>query len=124
SASARVMGGDLLVVVEAERGTQAAIDVYNYVNKERPAHIHWDRLMLSQLAGALVAKNKMDDAIRVLKLSVQNDPGFWHGYEQLARVYVRAGQTQPAIENYEKVLELMPDNQDAADTLKRLKVQK
>ena len=67
---------------------------------------------------------KTDEAIQVFKLETQDYPKFWNAYDSLGEAYVKAGQKQLAIENYEKSIELNPKNQNGVDMLKKLREQK
>ena len=42
-------------------------------------------------------------------------------YDSLGEAYMKAGRKELAIQNYEMSLELDPKNQNAIDTLKKLK---
>jgi len=55
---------------------------------------------------------------------VQEYPKFWNGYDSLAEAFAIAGQKEQAIENYQKSVELNPQNQGGIDALKKLQEQK
>jgi glyoxylase-like metal-dependent hydrolase (beta-lactamase superfamily II) len=64
---------------------------------------------------------RSDDAIAVFKMNVELFPKSWNVYDSLAEAYASKGETGLAIQNYERSLELNPDNQNAKDQLKNLK---
>lgn len=51
-------------------------------------------------------------------------PKFWNAYDSLGEAYTKAGQEDSAIENYEKSIELNPQNQGGIEALKKLRDQK
>ena len=58
-----------------------------------------------------------------MKLEVREYSQYWNAYDSLGEMYVRAGNKPLAIQNYEKSLELNPQNQGGRDMLKQLKAQ-
>lgn len=64
---------------------------------------------------------RIDDAVTVFKMNVELFPQAWNVYDSLAEAYAGKGETELAIKNYERSLELNPDNQNAKDRLKDLK---
>jgi hypothetical protein len=59
-----------------------------------------------------------------LQREVQDYPQFWNAYESLGEAYLKAEQKEPAIENYQKSVDLNPQNQDGVEALKKLRGQK
>lgn len=51
-------------------------------------------------------------------------PKFWNAYDSIGEAYMKAGQKDLAIENYQKSVELNPQNQGGIDALKKLRDQK
>jgi len=54
-------------------------------------------------------------------MNVELFPQAWNVYDSLAEAYASKGKTELAIQNYERSLELNPENQNAKDQLKNLK---
>jgi tetratricopeptide (TPR) repeat protein len=63
-------------------------------------------------------------AIEILKLNVKYFPESWNTYDSLGEAYMKNGDTQLAIENYEKSVELNPKSVAGIEALKKLKQQK
>jgi tetratricopeptide (TPR) repeat protein len=76
---------------------------------------------LNELGGSLKAKGKVDDAIRIFQLNVQQNPNSSFAYSSLADAYAAAGQRDLAIQNYEKAVQLEPRNREADQKLKELR---
>ncbi len=69
----------------------------------------------------LLEKKKAADAVAVLQLNVQLHPDSWNAYDSLGEAYMDQGDTQKAIDNYDKSLQLNPNNSGAAQALKKLR---
>ena len=69
----------------------------------------------------LLSDKRPEDALEALKLEVREHPDYWNGYDTLAEMYMELGEKQLAIQNYEKSIELNPDNQNGMERLKELK---
>ncbi|MGO9518191.1 MAG: serine hydrolase [Candidatus Korobacteraceae bacterium] len=116
--------GDVLSLVEAMRGTQAAMQEYQYLKKASPSPYELDVNALNQLGYELLDAGKFDDAIQVFKLNVAEYPKSSNPYDSLGEAYMKAGNKELAIQNYTKSVELDPKNQNGIDMLKKLKEQK
>ena len=78
---------------------------------------------LNELGYQLMAKNKMPDALAILKLNAEAFPTSWNVYDGLGEAYMKSGNRELAIENYKKSLKMNPGNSNAADMLKKLGAQ-
>jgi CubicO group peptidase (beta-lactamase class C family) len=112
---------DILWLVANARGTAAATQKYEDLKKSSAKGL--DENTLLQVAYQLLFAGKADDALQVFKLQVRDYPKYWNSYDSIGEAYMRAGQKDLAIQNYEKSIELKPDNQNGIDMLKKLKGQ-
>ncbi len=71
----------------------------------------------------LLNRRKMDQAVAVFKLSVEMYPNSFNTYDSLGEAYMVAGNRELAIENYERSLELNPENTNAVRMLEQLRSQ-
>jgi glyoxylase-like metal-dependent hydrolase (beta-lactamase superfamily II) len=69
----------------------------------------------------LLNEGRVEEALAILKMNVELFPGSWNVYDSLAEAYAVKGERELAIRNYERSLELNPNNQNAKDQLKNLK---
>jgi tetratricopeptide (TPR) repeat protein len=76
---------------------------------------------LTSVGYRLLKTNKLDQAVEVLKLSVEANPQSADSYELLGDAYAKRGNRELAIRSYEKSLELDPMDQEEAQSLKQLK---
>jgi tetratricopeptide (TPR) repeat protein len=77
--------------------------------------------MLNQVGYRLLGQARPTAAIEVFKLNVEQFPQATNTYESLAEAYMMAGERQLAIQNYEKSLELNPQNANAVEKLRELR---
>ena len=71
----------------------------------------------------LLEAGMVEAAIEVFKVNADLYPDSWNVYEGLGEAYAKAGNKEMAIQNYEKLLELDPENENGKSALERLKQQ-
>jgi CubicO group peptidase (beta-lactamase class C family) len=120
--AATLNAGTTLTLVAKFKGTPAAIQEYWRLKKASKDSV--DENTLLNLGYELFAANKLQDAIRVMKIGVHEYPNYWNSYDSLGEMYLHAGNKPLAIENYEKSVRLNPENQSGIDALRTLKTQK
>jgi predicted Zn-dependent protease len=69
---------------------------------------------------ALLAGGRIDDAIAILSLNVEEHPGSWNAYDRPGEASGPAGQRELAIANYSKSPQLNPAITNAIRMLERL----
>jgi CubicO group peptidase (beta-lactamase class C family) len=116
--------GDVLSLVEVMRGTQAAMQEYQYLKKASPPLYELNENTLNQLGYELLSVGKTDDAIQIFKVNIEAYPQSWNPYDSLGEAYMKAGDKDLAIQYYTKSVELNPENQNGVEMLKKLKEQK
>ena len=62
----------------------------------------------------------MDNAIEVMQLIVQANGKEWYPYAFLADFQIQAGLKEEAIKNYQKSLEIFPENEEVEQRLQQL----
>jgi cytochrome c-type biogenesis protein CcmH/NrfG len=83
-----------------------------------------DEGTLNRLGYRLLAYGKGSDAIAVFQRNVQEYPQSGNVYDSLGEAYLKDGQKELAIQNYEKSVQLDPQNQNAVQMLKKLREMK
>jgi tetratricopeptide (TPR) repeat protein len=112
------------ISLQIKKGTKAALQEYAELKKTSANSFDFTADDLNQMGYALLNQKKFDEAIDVLKLNVEMYPNSGNVYDSLGEAYMHAGQTDLAIQNYEKSLQLDPENENAVTMLKRLRDQK
>lgn len=69
----------------------------------------------------LVNQNRMKDALEIFKLNVFLYPASANAYDSLGEIDAELGDINSAIKNYEQSLKLNPQNNNAAQQIKKLK---
>jgi len=69
----------------------------------------------------LINEGKLKDAIEVFKITVELYPASWNAYDSLGEAYAADGNKELAVKNYQRSLELNPQNANGANQLTRLK---
>jgi len=76
---------------------------------------------LNGLAYQMIKENKIEAAIKLFKLNVKEYPESANAFDSLGESYYVNGQKELAIKNYEKSLELNPENTNAKEMLLQLR---
>ena len=67
-----------------------------------------------------IEQGNLVEAISLLRYAVEIYPDSWKPFDSLAEAYMKNGQSDFAIENYERSLELNPNNNNAKEMLKQM----
>jgi len=113
-----------MVVFETlkEKGVLSAIEQYKTLKSDFPDEYVFSARELNNLGYYLLnEKKKIKDAIEIFKLNVEFYPKNANAYDSLGEAYMIAGEKKLAIKNYEKSLELNPENTNASEQLESLK---
>jgi tetratricopeptide (TPR) repeat protein len=85
------------------------------------ANGHAAEIDLNTAGYDLLFSKKVKEAIEVFKLNVKIHPESWNVYDSLGEAYAAAGDKKEAIANYEKSIQLNPNNDSGKATLAKLK---
>ena len=68
-----------------------------------------------------MGQKKYAEAVAIFSLNVELYPKSFNAYDSLGEAYMNDGQKEKAMWNYEKSIELNPQNTNGIEMLKRLK---
>jgi cytosine/adenosine deaminase-related metal-dependent hydrolase len=108
---------DTLFYVSIEKDVSKAIELYYDLMNNHPDEYIFKEDELTRVAFRLIQDKKLEDAIEILKLGTTVYPESASAYQTLGISYHMDGQRALAIQNFEKVLELDPSNNDAKEML-------
>ncbi len=92
----------------------AAIRHYNKLKRESNSRFNFnDENELNNLGYQLISDNRIEDAIKIFELLVAEFPNSFNPYDSLGEAYSLSGNTEMALKNYKKSLELNPKNEHA-----------
>jgi CubicO group peptidase (beta-lactamase class C family) len=117
-------GDEDLFLIALMRGSAAALQRYSDLKSSAGAGSHVNEFTLNYLGYQLMQAGKDRDAVAVMERNVQEYPQSANTYDSRGEAYAKVGKKDLAIQNYEKSLQLNPDNKNAVDRLKKLKENK
>ena len=79
---------------------------------------------MNQLGYRYLQEGNIKDAIRLFTLNTISYPNSWNVYDSLGEGYLKDGQFDKAIKNYERSLELNPKNENAIKMLREIRDKK
>jgi CubicO group peptidase (beta-lactamase class C family) len=104
------------------KGADAALAEYRQWRKGRPADEVVNEGQMNRLGyELLVSWKRVKDAIEVFKLNVEDYPQSFNTYDSLGEAYAVNGDKDLAIKNYQKSVELNPNNTGGIEALNKLK---
>jgi len=105
-----------------EQGVDMAIALYHEMKETRPPEA-FDEYLLNTLGYRLLRSDRVQEAIAIFTLNVEEYPDAWNPYDSLGEAYMAAGELELAIVNYEKSVELNSENTNGIAALERLRAQ-
>jgi tetratricopeptide (TPR) repeat protein len=109
-------------IIERE-GFGKAIALFEQLRRKEPNNPILRENELNRLGYEFLERKKPAQAIEIFKLNVKAFPASANAYDSLAEAYMRNGDRELAIKNYQRVVELNPQNTNAVETLKKLRGQ-
>ena len=79
---------------------------------------------LNRLGYELMGAGKLQAAIEVLKVNTERYPKSWNAWDSLGEAYMKAGNTDSAIRDYQKSLQLNPRNAGARQAIAKMQATK
>jgi tetratricopeptide (TPR) repeat protein len=83
-------------------------------------NIYVDEMSFNEIGYYLLNSSKITEAIEVFKFNVETHPESFNTFDSLAEAYMKNGNAEDAIANYQKSLKLNPNNDNAKEKLKQL----
>jgi FKBP-type peptidyl-prolyl cis-trans isomerase 2 len=112
---------DTLLEVIITKDVKSAIKVYHNLKGDYEDEYNFKESQLNTLGYQLMQGGRVKDAIEIFKLNVEQFPESFNVYDSLGEGYMVDGNTKLAIKNYEKSLELNPNNENGKKMLEKLK---
>lgn len=98
-----VLGKDI-----AENGAEHAVALFKTLKAERASEYHITEGALNILGYNLLWADRVDDAVAILKLAVEEYPGSANVYDSYGDALLAKGDTVNALENFKKAFEMDP----------------
>ena len=100
---------------------EKAIELYRGLKRDIPSSPDLRENRINRIGYLLLGKNKVAEAIVIFQLNTEWYPQSANTYDSLGEAYMKAGDRERAIENYEKTLQLSPNSASAMDALRQLR---
>ena len=105
----------------AKSGMQAAIDQCRTLRKTKPEQYNFGESGLNRYGYQLLGRGDKASAVELFRFIAELYPDSANAYDSLGESYMESGDKERAIANYEKSLQLDPENDNAREMLKRLR---
>ena len=100
---------------------QTNLETIDDVKSKYPDLDQYNETTLNNLGYQLIKQDKIEEAIEVFKFNCKTYPESWNTYDSLGEAFMINGETDFAILNYEKSLELNPSSVNGKRILEKLK---
>ncbi|MGD2253957.1 MAG: MBL fold metallo-hydrolase [Anaerolineales bacterium] len=104
-----------------ERGAEDAIEQYRELKESQAESYNFGEGELNMLGYQLLRRDMLEAAVEVFKLNVEVYPASANPHDSLGEAYVAMGNTELAIESYERALAVDPEFPSAIDALEKLR---
>jgi TolA-binding protein len=112
---------DALFSIIMDKGIESALGQFNALKQSSDYYV--TEIQLNALGYRLLNMKKVREAIEIFKLNTEAYPQSANVYDSLGEAYMKNGDKELAIRNYQRAVELNPQNTTAIETLKKLRAQ-
>lgn len=110
---------EALLPIITEKGIEAALRSYSALKQSNDYYV--SESQLNALGYRLLGMKKVREAIEIFKLNAEAYPQSANVYDSLGEAYMTNGDKELAVKNYQRAVELNPQNTNALEMLKRLR---
>ena len=111
---------DPLFPALAEKDITAVVEKYYELKNNHFEEYYFNDNILNMMGYFLLGKNRIEEALKIFLLNVEEYPLSFNVYDSLGEAYMINGDTELAARNYKKSLELNPENTNAEEKLEEL----
>jgi glyoxylase-like metal-dependent hydrolase (beta-lactamase superfamily II) len=104
-----------------EFGLRLALEKYDELKSKQNSVYYFLEEEFNILGHRLLGRGQGEEAVEVFKITVKEFPNSALAYDYLGEAYLRKGEIELAIINYEKSLQIFPNNRNAREILKMLR---
>jgi transglutaminase-like putative cysteine protease len=119
-----VAAAHLVEEVLKNSGLEPALQKYREIRQNPPEGCRFTESSFNMLGYRLLGQGKITEAVEIFKLNTVAYPDSWNAHDSLAEGYLKCGDKPRAIENYEKSLQLNPENEGARKAVDSLKAER
>ncbi len=111
---------DTLYTLILKNETDTAVAFYHKLYETKRDQYNFNEDQLNILGFKLLVKERKDEAIRMLNLNIEMHPKSPNAYDSLGEAYLRLGNNDLALKNFQKALALDPHNSIAKYEVKKI----
>ena len=111
---------ELLPIFQKD-GTAAGLQKFRELQKDSTYSLN--EAEMNALGYELLHAGKTKEAIEVFKINVEQFPDSWNTYDSLGEAYMKDGQKEKAIANYEKSIAMNPENENGKKMLEKIRTE-
>lgn len=100
-------------------GFEKAIEITNEEKKKNPEFMP-NEFEMNEWAYRMMAKNQLKEALEIFKLNLYLYPNSSNAYDSYGEILLKTGNKEEAIKNYQKSVELNPNNEGGKKILKEI----
>ena len=121
-----IPASEVLLKIVERQGVEKAIERFHRMKDQYRTiyRYNFSEQEINSLGYMLLRDEKIEEAVEIFKLNVSEHPESWNVYDSLGEAYMNLGENELAIKNYQKSLEMNPNNENGKDKLKKLGVKK
>ena len=112
---------EAILPIIMEKGIESALQSYRTLKQSNDYYV--SESQLNALGYRLLEMKKIREAIEVFKLNTEAYPQSSNAYDSLGEAYMISSDKERAIRNYQRAVELNPQNSNAIEMLKKLRAQ-
>lgn len=112
---------DRMAAALGSGGIDAMVEAYRAWKSDTATAGVFTETEVNAYGYALMGGGRLNAALRVFELNAESYPNSWNVWDSLAEAHMNAGDSEKAIELYEKSLEINPANTNATEMLERLR---
>ena len=103
-----------------EEGLESGIKKFNEGWTNRAFDPEKTESDMNKLGYKYINQERLEDALAIFKLNVETFPGSWNAYGSYAEALLKSGDSEKAVVNFKKSLELNPNNERAREMLEEI----
>ena len=107
-----------------EGGLEAGIEAFREGWANRAFDPEKTESDMNTLGYKYLNQDRIEEALAIFKLNVETFPGSWNAFGSYAEALLKSGENEKAAKNFERSLELNPDNERARSMLDEIKNKK
>jgi tetratricopeptide (TPR) repeat protein len=112
---------DIIEPVILESGAEAGLKKYDELRKENNGQLFFTEGLMNALGYRLLSKDNTTDAIEVFKFNAKEYPESFNVYDSLGEAYYKNGDMELAVINFERSVEMNPNNENGKAMLEKIK---